>query len=169
MKVSKWSSDYHLEPRENHTFFFPFFFWFNVAKPFWKVSTFQHLSHRLFSEVYLKDWKWSFYHHPTPYWKHHFFYFFFWFKVSQTPQKSMHLSPFKSSVIFRRIPKSLKMVLWPPPSALMKTPHFLFYFFCFKVSQTHLKSMRLSPFVSSVIFGRIPKSLKMVQYHHIDP
>ncbi len=53
-------------------------------------------------------------------------FYFFWFKVNQTPLKSVHLSPFVPSVIFGMIPKSLKMVLRPPPSALVKTPLFLF-------------------------------------------
>ncbi len=53
------------------------------------------------------------------------------------------------------------MVHRPPPCALVKTTLFLFVFL-FKVLQTILKSMQLSPFVPLVIFGRIPESLKMV-------
>ncbi len=64
------------------------------------------------------------------------------------------------SVIFGRITKSLKMVLRPPPRALVKIP--LFLGGGVKGSQTSLKSMHLSPFVLSVIFGRITKSLTLV-------
>ncbi len=95
-----------------------------------------------------------------------FVFFCFLFKVHQTPLKSMHLSSFVTSIIFRRIPKSLKMVLRLPPLALEKTPLF---FVLFKVCQPPLKSMNLSPFVPSVIFGRIPKSLKIVPDHHTLP
>ncbi len=90
----------------------------------------------------------------------HFLYFLF--KEHQTPLKSMHISPFVTSVIFGRISKSLKIVPRPPPRALEKTPLFLFLFFWFKVHQTPLKCMHISSFVPSVIFGSITKSLKMV-------
>ncbi len=97
----------------------------------------------------------------------------------QTTLKSMHLLLFVTSVIFGTIPKSLKI--------LMKTCHFFSFFFClsnpsekvctfesntffssffsfFIVRQTPLKSMHLSPFVPSVIFGTIPKSMKTVPW-----
>ncbi len=47
-----------------------------------------------------------------------------------------------------------------PPPRLKETS---FFFFFFKVHQTPLKSKQLSLFVPPVIFGRIPKSLKMVR------
>ncbi len=89
------------------------------------------------------------------------FFFSFFSKVHQTALKSMHVSPFVCSVIFGRIPKSLKMIPRRPPCALVKTPLF-FFFFMLKVRQTALKSMHVSTFERSLIFGRIPKSLKMV-------
>ncbi len=47
-------------------------------------------------------------------------------KVCQIPLKSMHLSPFVKSVIFRKIPKIMKMARRPPQRALVKTPLFFF-------------------------------------------
>ncbi len=91
-----------------------------------------------------------------------FHFLIFLFKVRQNPLKSMHLSPFVPSVIFGRIPKSQKMVPRPTPCTLEKTTFFFNFYFLFKVRQTPLKSMHLSPFDPSVIFGRIPKSQKMV-------
>ncbi len=84
------------------------------------------------------------------------FFFFFLFKVWQTPLKSLHLSPFVPSVILGRIKKSEN-------GRSTTTPHFsdqspFFKLFClFKVQQTPLKSVHLSPFVPSVIWGRIKK------------
>ncbi len=98
----------------------------------------------------------------------------------------MHLSPFFPSVIFGTIPKSLKMVPWTPcalwkhvifcrfflsvkplwKSVHLWKEHFFFFFFSsfFIVRQTPLKSMHLLLFVTSVIFGTIPKSLKIVPW-----
>ncbi len=55
------------------------------------------------------------------------------------------------------------MVLAPPPRVLDFTALFFFIFhFLFKVCQTPLKSVNLSPFILSVILGRKTKSLKIV-------
>ncbi len=45
----------------------------------------------------------------------------------ETPLKSMHLSPFVPSIIFGRMPKSLKIFLRPPSRTLEKTRHFFFF------------------------------------------
>ncbi len=124
LKVRKWFFRPPLCALVKTPIFYILFFCLKYVKLLWKVCTFQHLSHRLFSEGYLKVRKLWHYHHPCIRENTIFLNCYFLFKVCQTPLKSMHLSSFDPSVIFGKIPKCQKMVPRPPPCTLEKTTFF---------------------------------------------
>ncbi len=158
LKMTPWPPHRALEKTQ---LFFLFFFYLKYIKPLWKVCTFHHLSHQLFSKLYLKVWKWSTDHHPSTLKILPFFSIVcFCFKYIKPLWKVCTFHHLCHRLFSERYLKVWKWSSDHHPVPFKKTP--LFIYFLFKVHQTILKSMHISPFVPSVIFGSITRSLKMV-------